>query len=165
MREHRYSFEMPHAAARIWALFQDYDRWTEYAPMVLRVDVLWPGDEHHNGRLRRVVFKMPFGRRGSALELVSDVEPERGYTYTMISRDPGNDQTGKIALEPLGPNRTLFRFEERYHLTQAPFKWFEGAIYGFINRQNEASMRRASQYLTDHPEYRPDLVDAEPSAG
>jgi hypothetical protein len=27
MREHRYSFEMPHSAARIWALFQD-----EYRP-------------------------------------------------------------------------------------------------------------------------------------
>ena len=45
MREHRYSFEMPHSAARIWALFQDYDRWPDYAPMVERVDVLWPGDE------------------------------------------------------------------------------------------------------------------------
>ncbi len=61
MREHRYSFVMPHSAARIWALFQDYDRWTDY---------------------------------GSALELVTDVEPEHGYTYTMISREPGNDQTG-----------------------------------------------------------------------
>ena len=159
MREHRYSFEMPHSAARIWALFQDYDRWTDYAPMVLRVDVLWPGDEHHNGRLRRVIFKLPFGRRGSALELVSDVEPERGYTYTMISSDPGNDQTGKIRLEPLGPNQTRFSFEERYHLTKAPFRWFEGTIYRFINRQNELSMRRASQYLTDHPEYRTDLTD------
>ena len=69
MREHRYQLEMPHSASRIWALFQDYDRWTEYAPMVLRVDVLWPGDEHHNGRLRRVVYKLPLGRRGAALEL------------------------------------------------------------------------------------------------
>ncbi len=161
MREHRYSFEMPHSARRIWALFQDYDRWTDYAPMVQRVDVLWPGDEDHNGRLRRVIFKLPFGRRGSALELVSDVEPERGYTYTMISTQPGNDQTGKIRLEPLGANRTLFSFEERYNLTGIPFRWFEGPIYRFINRQNETSMRRASQYLTDHPEFRPDLIDIE----
>ena len=160
MREHRYSFEMPHSAARIWALFQDYDRWTDYAPMVLRVDVLWPGDADHNGRLRRVVFKLPFGRRGAALELVTDVVPERGYTYTMISTDPDNDQTGKIRLETLGPNRTRFEFEERYHLTTVPFRWFEGPIYGFINRQNEKSMRRASEYLTEHPEYRPDLVDS-----
>ena len=159
MRQHRYSFEMPHSASRIWALFQDYDRWTEYAPMVLRVDVLWPGDEHHNGRLRRVVYKLPLGRRGAALELVSDVEPERGYTYTMISTDPDNDQTGRLRLEPAGPNRTVLHFEERYHLTKAPYRWFEGPIYGFINRQNEQSMRRASQYLTDHPEYRADLVD------
>ena len=62
MREHRYQFEMPHAAARIWALFQDYDRWPDYAPMVERVDVLWPGDADHNGRLRRVIYQMPLGR-------------------------------------------------------------------------------------------------------
>ena len=161
MREHRYRLDMPHSAARIWALFQDYDRWTEYAPMVLEVDVLWPGDEHHNGRLRRVIYKLPFGRRGAALELVSEVEPERGYTYTMISTDPGNDQTGRLRLEPDGPNRTVLHFEERYHLTKAPYRWFEGPIYGFINRQNEQSMRRAAQYLTDHPEFRPDLVEDE----
>ena len=113
MREHRYEFEMPHSAARIWALFQDYARWTDYAPMVKRVDVLYPGDDDHNGRLRRVIFKMPFGREGSALELVTDVTPERGYTYTMISSTPGNDQIGHVTLEPLAPNRTMFRFDER----------------------------------------------------
>ncbi|MEX0665441.1 MAG: SRPBCC family protein [Acidimicrobiia bacterium] len=159
MREHQYSFEMPHSPPRIWALFQDYDRWTNYAPMVKRVDVLWSGDEHHNGRLRRVIYKMPFGREGSALELVQDVKPERGYTYTMISRDPGNDQTGTILLEAIGKNQTKFSFTERYHLTKAPWKWFEGFIYKFINKQNEASMRAASKYLSDHPEFRPDLVE------
>jgi len=164
VREHRYSVEFPHSARRLWALFQDYDRWTEYAPMVIEVQVLWPGDEHHNGRLRRVIYKMPMGRRGSALELVTDVEPERGYTYTMISKDPANDQTGRVRLEPLGPNRTRFHFEERYNLAKAPFKWFEGPIYKFINKQNEASMRRASEWLSQHPEYRADLVDADPAA-
>lgn len=159
MREHRFSLEIPHSARRIWALFQDYDRWTDYAPMVVRVDVLWPGDEHHNGRLRRVVYKLPFGRTGSALELVTDVEPERGYTYTMISRTPGDDQVGHIRLEPLASNHTMLHFDERYHLTKAPWKWFEGPIYRFINKQNEASMRRASLWLSEHPEYRPDLAD------
>jgi hypothetical protein len=160
MREHRYSFEMPHAAPRIWALFQDYDRWTDYAPMVRRVEVLYPGDENHNGRLRRVIFKMPLGREGSALELVTDVEPERGYTYTMISDTPGNDQIGHVRLEPLGANRTRFQFDESYNLTSWPWRWFEGPIYRFINKNNEDSMRRASQWLTDHPEYRTDLVEA-----
>ena len=159
MREHRYSFEIPHSAARIWALLQDYERWTDYAPMVKRVDVLWPGDEHHNGRLRRVIYQMPFGREGSALELVTDVEPERGYTYTMISRDAGNDQTGKIRLEPIDANRTRFSFEERYDLKKAPWKWFEGPIYRFINKKNEESMRRAAEWLSAHPEYRSDLAD------
>jgi hypothetical protein len=151
---------MPHSAARIWALFQDYDRWTDYAPMVKRVEVLYPGDEHHNGRLRRVLYKMPFGREGSALELVTDVDPERGYTYTMISRTSGDDQIGHVRLEPLGPNRTRFHFDERYNLTKAPWRWFEGPIYKFINKNNEDSMRRASAWLEANPGYRADLVDA-----
>jgi len=159
VREHRYSFEMPHSAARIWALFQDYDRWTDYAPMVLRVEVLYPGDEHHNGRLRRVIYKMPFGREGSALELVTDVEPERGYTYTMISDKPGNDQIGHVHLEPVGTNRTVFSFDETYNLTSWPWRCFEGPIYRFINKNNEASMRRAAEWLSEHPEYRADLVE------
>ena len=166
VREHRYTIEMPHSADRLWALFQDYDRWTDYAPMVLRVDVVWPGDDAGNGLLRRVIYKMPLGRQGSALELVSGIDPDpapdKGHTYefTMLSRKPGDDQTGRVTLEPIGPNRTRFSFEERYNLTSIPWKWFEGPIYGFINRQNEASMRRASEWLTAHPEFRPDLVDA-----
>ena len=159
MREHRYTIEMPHSPARLWALFQDYERWTEYAPMVRRVDVVWPGDADGNGLLRRVIYDMPLGRTGSALELVTDVEPERSYTFTMLSREPGNDQTGKVRLEPTGPDRTRFSFEERYHLTKAPWKWFEGRIYRFINKKNEESMRRASAWLSEHPEYRPDLVE------
>jgi hypothetical protein len=158
MREHRYTLDLPHSAARLWALMQDYDRWTEYAPMVVAVDVVHPGDGSGNGLLRRVTYRLPLGRRGFALELVHDVVPERGYTYTMISREPGQDQTGRVVLEPVGDNRTLLHFEERYHLTKLPWRWFEGPIYRFINKQNEGSMRRLSAWLTEHPEYRADLV-------
>ena len=158
MREHRYSVDFPHSAERLWALMQDYDRWPDYAPMVLAVEVLHPGDADGNGLLRRVIYPMPFGRRGAALELVTDVEANRGYTYTMISREPGNDQTGHVRLEPLGPSETRLHFDERYHLTKAPYRWFEAQIYRFINKKNEESMRALSQWLTDHPEYRPDLV-------
>jgi hypothetical protein len=158
MREHRYELELPHRPERVWALMQDYPRWTAYAPMVLRVDVVHPGDAGGNGLLRRVIYRLPLGRRGSALELVTHVTPARGYTYTMLSRTPGNDQTGRLSLEPLPSGRTRLRFEERYHLDSAPWKWFEARIYGFINRQNEASMRALSAWLTAHPEYRPDLA-------
>ena len=159
MREHRYTVELPHAPERLWAVMQDYDRWTDYAPMVVRVDVLHPGDARGNGLLRRVIYKMPLGRQGSALELVTDVEPARGYRFLMINREPGNDQLGRVRLEPIGANRTRLHFEEHYNLTKAPWKWFEGPIYRFINKQNEASMQRLSTWLTDHPEYRPDLVE------
>ena len=159
MREHRYSVELPHSPERLWAVMQDYDRWTQYAPMVLRVEVLHPGDAGGNGLLRRVIYKMPLGRTGSALELVTDVEPARSYRFKMISRVPGNDQMGRVRLERVGQNRTRLHFEERYNLTQAPWKWFEGPIYKFINKNNEDSMRRASEWLTNHPEYRPDLIE------
>jgi hypothetical protein len=158
MQEHRYSLEMPHAAARIWALMQDYPRWTEYAPMVVRVEVLHPGDARGDGLLRRVIYKLPFGRVGAALELVTGVEPARGYTYTMIGRTPGNDQTGRVRLEPLAKDRTRLHFEERYALVSAPWKYFEGPIYRFINRKNEESMRSLSRWLSEHREYRADLA-------
>lgn len=149
---------MPHPPERVWALMQDYERWTVYAPMVLAVEVLHPGDAAGNGLLRRVIYKLPLGRRGSALELVTEVTPARGYTYTMISRTPGNDQTGRLTLTPLPGGRTRLGFEERYQLASAPWRWFEGPIYRFINRQNEASMRALSDWLTTHPEYRADLA-------
>ena len=153
MREHRFTLEIPHPVEKVWALFQRYDLWTQYAPMVVGVQVIHPGDANGNGLLRRVIYRMPFGRRGSALELVTDVKENSGYTYTMISRRPGNDQTGRVTLEPIGPDKTLLRFEERYNLTHPVFKHFEAQIYRFINKQNEDSMRRASEWLSKHPEF------------
>jgi hypothetical protein len=153
MREHRYSIDMPHGAARVWKLMQDYDKWADYAPMVIGVEVLHPGDVDGNGLLRRVTYKMPFGRSGTAIELVTDVVAEKGYTYRMVARQTGQDQTGKVTLEAISPDKTRLHFEERYHLPKAPFKWFEGPIYRFINKQNEASMQALSDYLTAHPDY------------
>ena len=152
MREHRFALDIPHPPERVWRLFQRYDLWTQYAPMVIGVDVIHPGDERGNGLLRRVIYKMPLGRKGSALELVTDVEPERGYTYTMLSKKPGNDQTGRVRLEPVGENATRLHFEERYNLTSTVFRLFEAQIYRFINKQNETSMRRASAWLSAHPD-------------
>lgn len=156
--QHRWSIDLPHPPKRLWALMQDYDAWTEYAPMVIEVEVLHPGDATGHGLLRRVIYQMPLGRQGTALELVTDVEHARGYTYTMISDTPGNDQTGRVRLERLGPNRTRLHFEERYNLTDFPWRLFESQIYSFINRKNEEAMREMSRWLTEHPEYRPDLA-------
>jgi hypothetical protein len=143
---------MPHSAARIWALLHDYDHWTDWSAMVESVDVLWPGDEHHNGRLRRVFYKLPDGGTGSSLELVTEAVRDRGHTYTMISRD-GNDHIGHVRLERLGPNQTLLHFDEEAEM--------DADVYQFINKHNEAHMQAASAYLSAHPEYRPDLVEPE----
>ena len=47
--EHQWAIELPHSPERLWALMQDYDSWPEYAPMVIAVEVLHPGDESGNG--------------------------------------------------------------------------------------------------------------------
>jgi hypothetical protein len=156
MREHEYTVELPHAARRLWALFQRYDLWKEYAPAVLDVEIVYPGDAAGNGLLRRVVYPLPFGRRGESFELVKNVKPGVGYDYVMIR----SGLSGSVELEPIGANRTRLRFRERFHMKAPILRWFEGPIYRFINKKNEESMRGASAWLGRHPEFHPELVDA-----
>jgi hypothetical protein len=155
MREHEFTIELPHAPARLWALFQRYDLWPEYAPAVLAVEIVTPGDAGGNGLVRRVVYPLPFGRRGESFELVTNVRPNHGYDYVMLR----SGLSGSLALEHPGPNQTRLRFRERFHMTTPVLRWFEGPIYRFINRKNEASMRGASAWLDAHPEFRPELRD------
>ncbi len=155
MREHEFTFELPHSPARLWALFQRYDLWKEYAPGVLDVEIVYPGDAEGNGLLRRVVYPLPFGRRGESFELVKNVRPNQGYDYVILR----TGLSGSTALERLGPNRTRLRFRERFELKKPVLRWLEGPIYRYINKKNEESMRGASAWLAAHPEFRPDLVE------
>src|SRR6266404_338375 len=157
MRQHEFTVDLPHSARRLWALFQRYDLWKEYAPAVLDVEVVYPGDAAGNGLLRRVVYPLPFGRRGESFELVKNVHANQGYDYVMLR----TGLSGSMTLEPLGPNRTRLRFRERFHITKAWLAWLEGPIYRFMNKKNEQSMRGAAAWLSAHPEFRPDLTDPE----
>ena len=155
MREHEYAVELPHPAPRLWALFQRYDLWKEYAPAVLDVEIVYPGDANGNGLLRRVVYPLPLGRRGESFELVQNVRPGVGYDYVMLR----SGLSGSVTLERVGPNRTRLRFRERFHMRTPVLRWFEASIYRFINRKNEESMRGASAWLERHPEFRPELIE------
>src|SRR5207244_2796860 len=84
MRQHEFTVDLPHSARRLWALFQRYDLWKEYAPAVLDVEIVYPGDADGNGLLRRVVYPLPFGRRGESFELVKNVRANQGYDYVML---------------------------------------------------------------------------------
>ena len=64
VRHHQYEIELPFSARRLWALFQRYDLWKEYAPAVLDVEVVYPGDADGNGLVRKVIYPLPFGRKG-----------------------------------------------------------------------------------------------------
>ena len=156
MRHHQYEIELPHSAQRLWALFQRYDLWKEYAPAVLDVEIVYPGDPAGNGLVRKVIYPLPLGQRGESFELVKNVQLNRGYDYVMLR----GGLMGSITLEPIGPNRTRLRFRESFDLKTPVLRWFEGPIYRFINRKNEESMRGAAVWLDRHPDFRPDLVDA-----
>src|SRR6266581_3931163 len=133
MRQHEFTVDLPHSAPRLWALFQRYDLWKEYAPAVLDVEVVYPGDAAGNGLLRKVIYPLPFGRRGESFELVTNVHHNRGYDYLMLR----SGLSGSMSLEPLAPNRTRIRFNESFHMTTPLLRHFEGPIYRFINKKNE----------------------------
>jgi hypothetical protein len=155
MREHEFTIELPHSPARLWALFQRYDLWPAFAPAVVAVEIVYPGDAAGNGLVRKVVYPLPFGRHGESFELVSNVRPNEGYDYVMLR----SGLSGSLTLEHPAPNRTRLRFRERFHMTTPVLRWFEAPIYRFINRKNEASMRGASAWLDTHPEFHPELRD------
>jgi hypothetical protein len=155
MRRHEFTIELPHGPARLWALFQRYDLWKEYAPGVLDVEIVYPGDAAGNGLLRRVEYPLPFGRRGESFELVTNVRPAGGYDYVMLR----SGLSGSVRLERVAPNRTRLRFNETFHMKAPVLRWFEGPIYRYINKKNEESMRGAAAWLTAHPDFRPDLIE------
>src|SRR5215470_16467585 len=157
MREHEFTIELAAGAERLWALFQRYDLWKEYAPSVLEVEIVHPGDAEGNGLVRRVIYPLPFGRRGESFELVTNVRANAGYDYVMLR----TGLSGSTSLERLGPNRTRMRFRERFHMATPVLRWFEAPIYRYINRKNEESIRGASAWLATHPDFRPDLIDDE----
>jgi hypothetical protein len=154
VREHRFTIDLPHSRERLWALFQRYDLWKEYAPAVLDVEVLFAGDDHGNGLLRKVTYPLPLGRRGESYELVTNVRENEGYDYLML----GSGLSGRLALEPRGPRETRLAFHERFQIASVLLRPFEAFIYRFINKKNEESMVGASAWLSAHPDFRPDLV-------
>src|SRR2546428_13152957 len=121
MGGHECEREPAPAPARLWALFERYDLWKEYAPGVLDVEIVYPGDAQGNGLLRKVIYPLPFGRRGESFELVTNVRPNRGYDYLMLR----TGLSGSMSLEPLAPNRTRIRFDESFHMTTPVLRLFE----------------------------------------
>jgi hypothetical protein len=123
----------------------------------LEVEIVYPGDASGNGLVRKVIYPLPFGRRGESFELVKNVRPGEGYDYVMLR----GGLTGSVSLQSAGPNRTQLRFRESFEMKKPVLRWFEGRIYRFINKKNEESMRGAAAWLAAHPEFHSELNDPE----
>ena len=97
----------------LWALFQRYDLWKEYAPAVLDVEIVYPGDADGNGLVRKVIYPLPFGRRGESFELVKNVRAEPRLRLRHAARRPRparsrssrSDRTAPPALPRVVPPR------------------------------------------------------------
>ena len=135
----------------IWALFQDYDRWTDYAPMVQRVDVLYPGRRRPQRPATARHLQDAVRSGGLGARARHRRRARRLHVHDDLGT-PGNDQIGHVQLNRSPRTGRGSASTRRYNLQKAPFKWFEGPIYKFINKNNEDSMRRASAWLTAHPE-------------
>ena len=148
MKEYGYSVDLPHPAALVWKIMQDYDKWPEFAkPMVTGIEVLDEGDENGNGLVRVVYYKLPLGFRGKSIDVISDCTPGVGYTYTSKK-----GTVGKLRLEALDDNQTRLHFEEKMQLNP-PFSWFENSLMKFMAKYNKRTMLNMSKWLSDHPEY------------
>ncbi|NHJ88074.1 MAG: SRPBCC family protein [Asgard group archaeon] len=155
IKEHVFSIELDHSTERIWALMQDYDLWKQFTQaIVIDIEILYPGDKNGNGLIRRVHYKLPWGSRCS-IELVTNVKPNVGYTYTMLSLKPGLDTNGLIRLEKLAVEKTRIHFEERFNLKKLPllYRMLGNKLYKLINKRNEETFRNLSKWLDDHPDY------------
>jgi hypothetical protein len=155
IKEHIFEIELPHPREKIWSLMQDYDLWKQFTQaIVIDIEILYPGDIDGNGLIRRVHYKLPWGSRCS-LELVTDVKPNVGYTYTMMGLKPGLDTNGLIRLESIDGGRTRVHFEERFNLKKLPllYRLMGNKLYNFINKRNEETFRNLSTWLDEHPDY------------
>jgi hypothetical protein len=148
VKEYGYFIDLPHSPARVWAIMQDYEKWSEFAgPFVTRVEVLNKGDENGIGLTRAVNYKLPLGFRGKSIETISNLVPGVGYTYT--SR---KGTIGTLKLEKLAENLTRLHFTE-YLKLNPPFRWFEGNISHFMEKYNRKTMLNMSAWLAAHPDY------------
>ena len=154
MREHRYSMDMPHSAgAHVGA--------DAGLPVVdqLRADGD-PGRRPPSRRRRRQ-------RAAAARGLQDAVGPPghragvghrrrvpRGYDYKMVGRPPARTRPARSRSRRSARTRPGCTSRSATTSTKAPFKWFEGPIYKFINKQNEQSMQALSDWLTSHPSQR-----------
>ncbi len=153
VKPYRYFLDIPHSTKRVWATMQDYTQWSEFAkPMVTGIDVVRPGDATGNGLVRRVNYKLPFGKTGSSEETVHDVTPEVCYTYTTAKGTEGT-----IRLEILGPNKTRIHFEEHVRLNP-PYSYMGPLIKLFMKRGNKKTMLNMSKWLSEHLDYRGELI-------
>ncbi|MFW9921854.1 MAG: SRPBCC family protein [Candidatus Thorarchaeota archaeon] len=161
IKEHVFSIEVNHNPEKIWALMQDYNLWKQFTQaIVIDIEILYPGDKEGNGLIRRVHYKLPWGSRCS-IELVTDVKPNVGYTYTMLSLKPGLDTNGLIKLEQIDEGKTRVHFEERFNLKKLPlmYRMLGNKLYKFINKRNEDTFRNLSKWLDEHPDYLKKIIE------
>jgi len=148
MKDYGYYIDLPHPAVKVWAIMQDYDKWTDFADTVVTgVEVQEKGDENGNGLKRCVNYKLPLGFRGTSYETISDCVPGVGYTYTSKK-----GTVGKVRLEKLEDNTTRLHFQEHMQLNP-PFSWFENTLRKFMQKNNRKTMKSMGQWLTEHPDY------------
>src|SRR6476659_8419837 len=96
------SVEIAAAAATVWAVYADVERWPEWTASITRIEAL-DGQELAVGK--RFAIKQP--RLPLLVWTISELAP--GVAWTWQQGAPGGLTLGVHEVVPLGPERTLVR--------------------------------------------------------
>lgn len=146
----RHVLEVAHPPAHVWALLTDPDRLAEFVPGARSVEVLTPGDAHGNGQVLRIGHDLALGRRGTTVEVTTDVARERGCTRRLLGTGPQGDRTSRLRIEPTGSGcRVVVEVSEvpRGRLGRL----VDRVVRDRVDPVAPAGLAAADRWLTDHP--------------
>ena len=151
MQDHRYAFEIDATPREVWAVFwprRKRGQVTEHGDV--RIEILHPGDDSGEGLVRHCWFRVPryllSGGVGKSWEWLTEVKPGESWRYDAVGKPLWSQASGFTRLEDLGDGRTRVHFRETYHVFNPLLRaLLERRVHGFISRDNDTLMRRASE--------------------
>lgn len=112
------------------------------------IEVLHAGDEHGQGLVRTVTFRVPkwllTGGKARSFETIVESRPYETVRYLAVGRPLWSYAEGAHHFEDAGEGRTKITFEETYKVYNPWLaRLFEARVHAFISADNQRLIRSA----------------------